>query len=93
MKTLRERYTEKFKHSQFVNHSAILSFIEEEVSRAIDEDRISGMVYSKERTRIKSLIRNVLTPHSYVSDDPKIEKIVQDEKLKNITLLLKKIDE
>jgi len=40
---------------------------------------------------VEELIEDELTPHEFVSDDPTIERIVQDEKLKHLKQLKTKL--
>ena len=54
-----------------------------------DIDQLLGAQKKENDREWREKITNSLTPHEYVSDDPKIERIVQDEKLKKLKALLK----
>ena len=54
-----------------------------------DIDRLLRVQKKECNREWRERITNSLTPHEYVSDDPKIERIIQDEKLKKLKALLK----
>ena len=61
-------------------------------SREEDAESFILKVLSQQRQEIKRVVERELTPHEFVSDDPKIERIVQDEKIKHKKEILKAID-
>ena len=58
------------------------------------EEFVCDILIEKLALQKKELLEKIdeaLTPHEFVSDNPKIEKVIQDEKLKILNILKKQL--